>query len=301
MEQGRKREVTMQRLATGVPGLDERLGGGLIPGTLTVLVGATGIGKTQLGLQFADAGREQEGRRGIVFDMSYRGDSQSQIEYAQRMFDWTMVRGVADRQPDLVDFFTASSPANDYLQLFDQLGRRPSQREVGFDTYRDWHGEMVSKLNVAIAFFYGNFIRGTRRVVIDGVDPADRPDESFQFELFDYIYHQILRKDADWVARDLFRQAYRQNAEQVAAHRYDPATIGCVMLYTSPESMLESLIERPLEDRDWLANANTVIYLGKTRQEGRVGRALYVAKHRGSACTDEIVPFTIGDRGLTIA
>ena len=39
-----------------VPGLDQRLGGGLLPGTLTVVVGASGIGKTQLGLQFARAG-----------------------------------------------------------------------------------------------------------------------------------------------------------------------------------------------------------------------------------------------------
>ena len=45
------------RLSTGVPGLDELLGGGLLPGTLTVVVGATGIGKTQLGLQFARAVR----------------------------------------------------------------------------------------------------------------------------------------------------------------------------------------------------------------------------------------------------
>ena len=44
------------RLATGVEGLDELLGGGLLPGTLRVVVGSTGIGKTQLGLQFAQAG-----------------------------------------------------------------------------------------------------------------------------------------------------------------------------------------------------------------------------------------------------
>ena len=36
------------RQSTGVADLDRRLGGGLVPGTLTVVVGATGIGKTQL-------------------------------------------------------------------------------------------------------------------------------------------------------------------------------------------------------------------------------------------------------------
>ena len=58
------------------------LGGGLLPGTLTVVVGSTGIGKTQLGLQFAQAGLTQEGRRGIIFDMTARGDSQSHADYA---------------------------------------------------------------------------------------------------------------------------------------------------------------------------------------------------------------------------
>ena len=52
------------RLSTGVDGLDALLGGGLLPGTLAVIVGATGVGKTQLGLQFAAAGERQEGRRG---------------------------------------------------------------------------------------------------------------------------------------------------------------------------------------------------------------------------------------------
>ena len=44
------------RQSTGIPALDELLGGGLVPGTLTVVVGATGIGKTQLGIQYAHAG-----------------------------------------------------------------------------------------------------------------------------------------------------------------------------------------------------------------------------------------------------
>jgi KaiC/GvpD/RAD55 family RecA-like ATPase len=65
------------RLSTGIEGLDELLGGGLLPGTLTAVVGSTGIGKTQFGIQFAQAGLKQEGRRGILFDMCSRGDSQS--------------------------------------------------------------------------------------------------------------------------------------------------------------------------------------------------------------------------------
>ena len=58
------------------------LGGGLLPGTLTVVYGATGIGKTHLGLTFADHGRTADGARGVVLDMNGRGDSQQHDEYA---------------------------------------------------------------------------------------------------------------------------------------------------------------------------------------------------------------------------
>jgi hypothetical protein len=62
--------------------------------------------------------------------------------------------------------------------------------------------------------------------------------------------------------------------------------------------MLDDLISRPLDEGDALSNANTLIYLGKVRENQRLQRALYIAKHRGSACTDEIQPFTIDEHGL---
>ena len=79
-----------ERLQTGIPGLDQLLGGGLIPGRLTVVMGATGIGKTQLGLQFAHQGSEQERETGVIFDMTTRGDSQNHRDYASRLFNWEL-------------------------------------------------------------------------------------------------------------------------------------------------------------------------------------------------------------------
>jgi len=61
------------------------LGGGLLPGTLAVVYGATGIGKTHLGLTFAEHGRTADGARGVIFDMNGRGDSQQHAEYAERL------------------------------------------------------------------------------------------------------------------------------------------------------------------------------------------------------------------------
>jgi len=289
-----------QRLSTGVSGLDERLGGGLVPGTMTVIVGATGIGKTQLGLHFANAGVAQEGRRGVIFDMASRGDAQSHGDYARRMFGWELEPVDAQRRPDLEDFFSPDRRYGDYLRVFDYGGRRVTRRDLDFDELQAWQAELARKLNVAIAFFYGNFVQGVRRAVIDGIEPVVRAADSIQFDLLEYIDHQILRKDADWVARDLFRERFRQNAAQAAAAAYDPGQLGFLTLVTSSEMMLDELITRPLEEGDLSANANTLIYMGKVRSGSTMGRALYVAKHRGSACTDDLVPYTIDESGLRL-
>jgi len=290
----------MHRLSTGIAGLDDLLGGGLLPGTMTVVLGATGIGKTQLGLHFANAGLAQEGHRGAIFDMTARGDRQNHRDYAQRMFGWQLQIADPERQIEPERFFTAWQPGQ-YMQVFEHSGRRVTRRDMDFDAWHQWQADLARRLQQTIAFFYGNFARGVTRAVIDGIEPVDRPSDSIQLELLEYIYHQILRKDPQWVARDLFRQDYLRMAAEAAAHVYDPGAIGCMVLVTSAESMLEALVERPLDEGDLLSNANTVIYMGKIRQATRFSRALYIAKHRGSSASDEIIPYQIDDGGLRLA
>lgn len=291
--------TTSDRLRTGIPQLDDLLGGGLLRGTLTVVMGATGIGKTQLGLQFAAQGEPDEGSRGVMFDLTARGDSQSHSDYAQRMFGWTL-RPFDGEHFEPAEVWDAAIARSDLATPFAGAGRRVTTGELTEDERRAWKADHNRKLQQTIAFFYANFAHGVRRCVIDGIEPADTPRDSFQIELFEYIYQQILRKEAAWVARDLFRVNYRENASLVQQHDYDHRSVGCLLLCTTHDVMLDDLLTRPLQSGDVLSNANTIILMGKTREGSQVGRALCVAKHRGSACDESIVPFEITGQGLRL-
>ena len=291
--------MSLDRLSTGVPGLDSHLGGGLLPGRLTVVVGAAGAGKTQLGLQFAHGGQQDAARRGILLDLMTRGDAQSHAEYAERLFGWTL-RPAATSPLD-ASFFDPDRLHGDYLRVFPRSGRRVQRGQLDFDEQRLWQAELNQRLQAVVAFVYGRLLQGSRRVVVDGVEPVDSPLDSIQFDLFEYLYHQILRKDPEWVARDLFRQAYRSLAAQAAQHRYDMEKTSCMLLWTSSESLLDDLIAKPLAEGDALANANTVILMGRVRDGAHIRRGLYIAKHRGSPCTDRILTYDIKDRGVVLS
>jgi len=292
--------LSPQRHSTGIPGLDEKLGGGLLPGTMTVLIGSTGIGKTQFGLQYAHAGLQQEGQCGIIFDMAARVDPQGHKEYAERLFKWMLQEEEPKRRFDHENFWNNSYTLGNYLRALTHKGRRVTKRDLDFDQWNDWQAELSKHLDATIAYFFGHFVRGCKRCVMDGIEPVQHQGESIQFELLEYIYHQIIRKEADWVARDLFRQHYRENAEWIQKHLYRCAEISCLVSYTSGDTSLDAMIEKPLDEGDLFAAANTVIYLGKIREGNKFCRAMYVAKHRGSLCPDEILLYTIDDHGLRL-
>ena len=241
-----------------------------------------------------------EGERGILFDVTSRGDSQNHREYARRLFEWNITTRDAAEGLNPEDVRARDVVRRDYLHIFNRSGRRVTRSDMEPDDWKEWRIELAQKLDRTISFFYGNFAHGVRRCVIDGVEPTDNAADSFQLHLFEYVYHQILRKDSEWVARDLFRVRYRANADFASQHAWNCEDVGCVLLHTSHEVMLEELLSRRIESGDLLSNANTIILMGRTREGNRMGRALFVAKHRGSACDDAIVPFDISESGLRL-
>ncbi|GIW95360.1 MAG: recombinase RecA [Pirellulaceae bacterium] len=283
------------RLASGVPGLDEHLGGGYLPGTLIAVVGATGIGKTQLGLHFVHGVTCAE-PPGVILDLTARGDSQNHVQYAKRMFGQDL--GRADGEAILARQLFERPPGGRYIHAFSYSGRRVTRDAVDWEQWHQWQAEINRRLSTVSAFLYGHFVHGVRRAVFDGIEPVERASESIQHYLLEYVYHQVVRKESDWVARDILRQDFLQCQELVRRHAYPAGRITCMALITSKESYLEDLVRRPLEEGDLLSNAATLIYMGKVRDGSRLRRALYIAKHRGSACSDEWLFYCIGEGGL---
>jgi KaiC/GvpD/RAD55 family RecA-like ATPase len=288
------------RQTFGIEAIDHLLGGGLLPGTLTVVAGATGAGKTQLGLTWANHGLQADGRRGVICDLTSRGDAQNHAGYAESLFGWAMGEYASEGNVELEGVWDFARPFGDYFHPFARAGRRVTRRDLDPDDWHAWKSDLARVLRKSVEFFYGQFVRGTRRVVVDGIEPTERFSESIQFEFFEYLYHQVLRKEDEWAARELFREQFRANAEKVAAHPYDQHKVGCLYLYTTPHVMLDDLLTLPINEGDIFSNANTIILLGRTKETGRLGRALYIPKHRGSACSDAIHPYRITDRGLVL-
>jgi KaiC/GvpD/RAD55 family RecA-like ATPase len=290
--------MALARQGFGIDKLDKELGGGLLPGTLTVVAGATGIGKTQLGLKWADAGAGAEGARGVICDLTSRGDSQNHRVYARSRFGWELDPYPLTASPTFERAWDRDAALGSYFHPIQRAGRRVSRADLEPEAWHEWKAELARILRCSVGFFYRHFSRGVRRVVFDGLEPIDRFSESIQFEFFEYVYHHVLRKDSDWAAREWLREQFRAHAHEVARHPYDHREIGCVYLYTTPHVMLDDLLVQPIGSGDIFSNANTIILMGRTRDAGRMGRALAVAKHRGSAHGDEILHYRITEAGL---
>ncbi|MCY2935206.1 MAG: recombinase RecA [Planctomycetota bacterium] len=282
----------------GYEPLDSLLGGGLLPGTLTVIAGATGAGKTQLGLSWAHQGLKADGHLGSIMDLTSRGDSQNHAGYLADRYGLDLSVFAGNIPSHLSQVFDRNLAWGDYFHPFYRAGKRVTRNDLDADDWHNWKVELGRTLRLAGFFLYGSMIRGSRRIMVDGVEPTDKFSESIQFEFFEYVYHQILRRDHDWAARELLREQFLKNLSNVNSQGYEQNQVGCLYLYTTQHKFVEELIDQPITEGDIFANANTILLMGRTREPGRLGRALCVIKHRGSACGDEIVPYRITDEGF---
>jgi KaiC/GvpD/RAD55 family RecA-like ATPase len=295
---GRHPERPTDRRAFGLEVLDAHLGGGLRPGTITVIAGATGAGKTQLGLAWAERGTVDDPAPGVVIDLTSRGDSQNHEAYHTAHHGRALGEFDLGNRLDPSSLWDRSLFPGRLLRPFALVGRRVTRPDLDAEAWHAWKCDLARVLRGSAAFLYTHFVRGARRIVIDGLEPTDTAAESVQFDFVEYLHHHVLKQEDEWTAREVLREAYRAHEAQVLAHPYDHAGLATLVLATTPEVMLHDLVAAPVGRGGLFATASTVILMGRTSDAGRLGRALCVVKHRGSACRDEFLPYTITADGL---
>ncbi len=290
------------RVSTGLPKLDSMLGGGLLPGTLAVVYGATGIGKTHVGLTFANHGRQADGAPGLLFDMNARGDSQQHHAYAARLFDWQLGRWTHTVTPMADPYPSPDQMQAYYCDALPWVGKlREYQVQTADGLEFDWNWKAVYNhaLYTVRPFIYFHLAAGSRRIVADGIEPMDVPADYIQPFVFDELYRKVIHRDSETLGMEICLPVWKHR-EFIDSHLYDHSQITTVLLVTTEETRLEDVLARKVATGDIGATANTIIAMGSERVGNRLARMLAVVKHRGSAMSDEIVEYRIGPEGLVL-
>ena len=290
------------RASTGISKLDEMLGGGLWPGTLCVVYGATGIGKGMAAhIHKAKPGLAAEEAPGIFFDMNARGDSQQHFEYAERLYEWKLRRWTHTVTPMSEPFPSADQMTARYCDALPWVGKLRDYQvptpDGSLELDWNWKAEYNHALYTVRPFVYFHLGAGCRRVVVDGVEPMDVPGDFIQPFLFDELYGKTIHRDSETLGMEICLPVWKYR-EFIDSHRYDHATVTTMLLVTTEETQLEHLIARKVASGDIGAVANTIIVMGSERVGNRLGRFLCVVKHRGSAKSDEIAEYRVTERGL---
>ena len=132
-----------ERVSTGIPGLDEVLGGGLPQGHMYLLEGESGAGKTTIGLHFLLEG-VRRGERTLWITLS---ETERQLLQAARSHGWTL-DGVevcnpvaTDHDPQPNEKYSFFSPADVELdelrRAIDAATKRVRPARVVFDPFSD--------------------------------------------------------------------------------------------------------------------------------------------------------------------
>ena len=279
------------------------LGGGLLPGTLTVVYGATGIGKTHLGLTFAHHGRAADGAPGLVVDMNARGDSQQHAPYAERLYGWPIRRWTHTVLPMADPYPPAAELEAHYLDAFPWVGRR-SDYEVATPEGREfdwgWKAAYARALYTARPFFYFHFANGSRRVVVDGIEPRES-DDSIQAYIVDDLYRKIIHRDAETLGMEICLPVWQHRAF-IDAPPLRPRVRSRRSSWSRPRRPGSRTSSRARWRRATSGRWPTRCSSWGARRSGSAWAASSaVAKHRGSAMSDEIRSTASGSRGSSSA
>ncbi len=183
----------MERVKTGIPGLDEMLGGGFLPQTANLVEGAPGTGKTTLGMQFIYHGIVACGEPGLIltfeeFPQQYYRDAAS--------FGWDFRR--MEREGRLRVVMTSPEVSKADLEQvggrIERLTREIGARRILVDSLS--HFERLSEDPARLRGIVYGFINSLKRENLTAVltrenvallGETEGADEAFAFMVDAYV------------------------------------------------------------------------------------------------------------------
>ncbi len=183
----------MERVKTGIPGLDEMLGGGFLPQTANLVEGAPGTGKTTLGMQFIYHGIVACGEPGLIltfeeFPQQYYRDAAS--------FGWDFRQ--MEREGRLRVVMTSPEVSKADLEQvggrIERLTREIGARRILVDSLS--HFERLSEEPARLRGIVYGFINSLKREHLTAVltretvallGEAEGVDEAFAFMVDAYV------------------------------------------------------------------------------------------------------------------
>src|SRR5437773_2328288 len=164
-----------------------------------------------------------------------------------RLFAWSLkpwthtVTPMADPYPppDQMDaFYSNACPWVGRVRDF-QVATPDGGREFDWN----WKAAYNHALYTVRPFVYFHCAAGTRRVVVDGVEPMDTPADSIQCFIFDELYRKTIHRDAETLGMEICLPVWKHR-EFIDAHLYDHTALTTVLLVTTEEPRLEDLLAR---------------------------------------------------------
>jgi KaiC/GvpD/RAD55 family RecA-like ATPase len=154
------------RVATGIPGLDRMLGGGLVAGRPYLVTGGTGSGKSLLGLQFLLAGLE----RGEEVLLVAVDEPPNEIMENVRSFGWDLSQvKTLDANPG-----TRAIKRNMAVQEIRTMTDLKSMRDLSQDQKRASDSEDIAIQSIQLKLRQQMADRPFRRVVVDSITSVRR-------------------------------------------------------------------------------------------------------------------------------
>jgi hypothetical protein len=279
------------------------LGGGVLPGTMVLIRGARGAGKTKLALGFAARGHDEEGRRGLVLDLSLKGDEQRHRPYAKVQSGWSLGPWDLDRPKILKKWpseRTVAARGYFHMAASDYEVESVDRDRLTFEEFEALNHRFDYRMALLEPFLFFHRYYGARRIIVDGLEPTGDPRGSVQHRLLHRLYARLLQASPGDLGREALRQGYGRSRARVARARFQARDAAVLVLETSQETSLDRLIRARVPPGALDPLATTVILMGERDLGDRVVPAVFVAKHRGAARDGRKLPLRLSARGVQV-